>query len=57
MKSTFERIKWILKRRFNIELENTCDGPLVVEEACFVCLPPNEDLLRIRITVCMSGID
>ena len=47
VKSTFERIKQVLKKRFNIVLESTYDGPLVVEETLLVCLPPNEDLFDI----------
>ena len=47
MKSSFEQIKRVLKKRFDIVIESSCDGPLVVEETLFVCLPPNEDLLKI----------
>ena len=47
VKSTFERIKQVLKKRFNIVLESTYDGPLVMEETLLVCLPPNEDLFDI----------
>ena len=32
VKETFQAIRAMMKRRFGVEFEDTCEGPLVMEE-------------------------